>query len=123
MNATKTKPQTKLQPAKETRAAIERLNADPPQIIIDGAIEHLPVQTGWDWYLVNTDAFLPHVARGSVMHVFLEMEGTIGQGELGLVAGNGRLEIRPAAECKGVQVIGIIWEIRRWPLIDMQKTY
>lgn len=93
-----------------------------PHINVGGCLVQLEVVEGFDYYLVNTDEFLPHAAKGSILNVHTNQDGTaIMPKELALVAGNNRLEIRPASNLKGAQVVGSIWEIRRWPEADIQS--
>lgn len=124
MPATKTKPKTKAKT--EQRPAIERMNFhDDPYILVDGEQQRLPEQEkGFDYFLVSTDEFLPHVQKGSILSVCIDAHYEPHMPySIALVAANNRLEIRTVNNCKDVQVIGEVWEIRRWPGMDLDKPY
>lgn len=120
MNTTIAKGKTKMV-AKQGITRLTDIGIDP-HINVDGCLVQLEVVEGFDYYLVNTDEFLPYAAKGSVLNVHTDQDGTfITPRELALVAGNNRLEIRPASKLNGAQVVGSIWEIRRWPLAEIES--
>ena len=122
MNNTTTKKKTKI----AARPAIERIVASgSPSVLVDQCRVELENASGFDYFLVNTDDFAPLVARGSVLNVCTDIDGAAEPTptELVLVAANNRLEIRTGAKSKGTQFIGSIWEIRRWPGMDLERPY
>lgn len=88
-------------------------------------VETLAVNEDWDYYVVKNDDFSPIAPKGSLLHVFINIEGDdkAERNELALVSANNRLELRAAAECAGVQLIGIVWEIRRWPTMNVSTMH
>lgn len=123
MPATKTEQKTKAKI--KQRPAIERMNfSADPEILVAGAWESIPKDEGFDYFLVSTDEFLPHIQKGSILNVCMVGDFKPNMPwSLVLVAANNRLEVRTADKCGGVQVIGEIWEIRRWPGMDLDKPY
>lgn len=121
MNTTITKMKAKI----ATRPAIERIvAAGSPSVLVNECRVELENTSGFDYFLVNTNDFAPLVARGSVLNVCTDIDSSEPEAsELVLVAANNRLEIRPGSKCKGAQVIGLIWEIRRWPGMNLERPY
>lgn len=107
------------------RPAIERMvTMGEPSVLVEGCRQSLENMEGFDYYLVTTDDFSALAPKGSVLHVHTDREGDyLLPCEIALVAANNRLELRPAAECKGAQVVGSVWEIRRWPGMDIKSPY
>lgn len=119
MNATKTKA--------GPRPAVEQLPLGllTPSVTVDGSIVELEPGEDFKFFLVNTDDFMPHVAKDSLLEVFIYQEHTQaeraedlqrgGAGALALVAGKKGIEVRTAEDCGGAYIVGQVWEVRRWP--------
>lgn len=114
----------------EKRDAIERIpayNGEIKIVIPGGEPEKLETSGVFDYYLVTTDDFAGIAPKGSVLRVHVDRAGCNGtldaHSEIGLVAADNRLELRPAAKCAGTQIIGNVCEIRRWPTMDINNPY
>jgi len=87
-------------------------------------VETWKADEDWEYYVVKTDDFGPVAPKGSILHVFIRLEGSKpDRDELALVSAGNRLELWPAAKCGDVQVIGIVWEIRRWPTMNVNTMH
>lgn len=116
---TKSKANTAVRPAIEKIATVGE-----PSVLIDGCRQTLEKVEGFEYYLVTTDDFSALAPKGSVLNVHTNHEGDyLLPSEIALVAANSRLELRAASECNGAQIIGSVWEIRRWPGLDIERPY
>lgn len=68
----------------------------------------------FDYFVLNTDDFREFAPKGSIIQVWMD-GGPWEKTDLFLVAGNNRLEIRPYAKSKGIQVLGKITEVHYRP--------
>lgn len=100
----------------ERRAAIERLCGRAGQAVVEaGGMEAtFDRYDNLDFYLVNTDEFLPHVSKGCVLEVWTS-DASLKAGALVLVSGERRLEIKKYSKGLREQILGSIVRTEAWP--------
>lgn len=98
-------------------AAIERICGDhegTATVDVEGEARTFKRNDNFDYFLVNTDEFLPLAPKGSVVEIYT-CDADLKPGNVVLVAGNKRMEIRKYAESKGLQILGQVTEVKHWP--------
>jgi len=68
----------------------------------------------FDYFLVNTNEFMPLAQKGSVLEVWTSDAG-LKDGNIVLVINNNRMEIQRYKKGKHFQILGLVDEVRQWP--------
>jgi len=101
---------------RKTLQGIERIRGRGHEAVVEVCQSEMTFERldNFDYFLINTNEFMPLVQKGSVIEVWMEADEWEPTDVL-LVTANNRLEIRTHSKNKNLQVLGKITEVKHWP--------